>query len=98
MPATKERATPLLSASQPHVVGREVERIAGDLVEALDATMPVALAAQPEDVRAYLGAYRELTDRVLGALWADERPAWLAAALQQQAMSIPFTDWVGTYG
>ena len=98
MPAATQRTTPLLSASQPHVVGREVERIAGDLVEALDAAMPVALAAQPEDVRAYLDAYRELTDRILAVLWTDERPAWLTAALQQQAMSMPFTDWVGTYG
>src|SRR5688572_3735769 len=98
MPAAKERVSPLLSASQPHVVGRELERVAGDLIGELDHAMPVALAGQPEDVRVYVAAYRDLAERILATIWPDERPDWLPAVVQEHAMSVPFTDWVGTYG
>jgi hypothetical protein len=95
--ATKKRPVSLLSAAQPHRVGQSIERIAPDLVERIDSTLPGALAGQADDLRAYVAAYGDLTDRVLEAVEEDE-PGWLRAALGPEAMSIPFSKWVGTYG
>ena len=93
----EEAPASLLSASQPHRVGQSIERIAPDLIDRIDSTLPGALAGQPDDLRAYVAAYGELTERLLEAVEEDE-PGWLRAALGPEAMSIPFSKWVGTYG
>lgn len=93
----KKRPALLLSASQPHRVVQCIVRIAPDLIDRIDSTLPGALSGRPEDVRTYVTAYGELTDRLLDAIDGEE-PNWLRAALGPEAMSIPFSKWVGTYG
>lgn len=117
-------ADKLLSERTPGQVVRAAVRIGGATIEQIEASLPGALAGEREQVRLYVGAYREFTDRVLDAvgearpdlLMVDEdrhvllaievkghrrrpkRVQWLRAALEQEAMSVPFSGWVGTLG
>lgn len=106
------------------MVTRAAVWVAGGTVERIEATLPLALAGDRQQVRAYVYAYRELTDRLLSTV-GEARPdlvlvdsqhrvlvaveakvrgrqpatvPWVKAALEQQAMSVPFSDWVGTLG
>ncbi|MGH2714659.1 MAG: hypothetical protein ACRDM7_12385 [Thermoleophilaceae bacterium] len=106
------------------MVTRAAVRVAGATVEQIEATLPRALAGDRQQVRAYVSAYRELTDRMLNVV-GEGRPdlviidehqrvlvavegkvrgrqpttvSWVKAALEQEAMSAPFSDWVGTLG
>lgn len=119
-------AETLLYASQPRRVANSVSRIAGEAVSQIDTVMPDAVVGRRGMVRLYVRAYRDLTNRILGAV-QTARPdivildedrgvtlaievkarsqekvprggGWLRAALEQEAMSAPFTDWVGTFG
>lgn len=115
----------VLSESVPRKVADATEGLAGSMVEVIEASLPGALAGERAQVRAYVGAYRDLTGRVLDAVGAarpdllliDEKQqvafvvevkaggrsqpatvAWLRAALEQEAMSAPFSEWVGALG
>lgn len=113
----------VLSEPAPGKVADATEKIAGAMVREIDASLPRALAGERAQVRAYVHAYRMLTDEVLDAIGAERpdlimfdaahrrvlvagvksfaRPAavdWAKAALEQEAMSAPFSEWVGTYG
>lgn len=106
------------------MVTRAAVRVAGETVQEIESTLPRALAGDRGKVRAYVDAYRELTDRVLSVV-GEARPdlvlideqqrvlvaveakvrgrqpttvPWVKAALEQEAMSVPFSDWVGTLG
>lgn len=114
----------LLSEATASGVARAAVRLAGETVERLEAALPRALSGDRQQVRAYVHAYRELTDRMLHSV-SDARPdlivfddqhrvlvaveakvrgrqpatvSWVKAALEQEAMSAPFSDWVGTLG
>lgn len=108
----------------PSAVARAAVRIAGSTVAEIEASLPLALAGDRDQVRAYVGAYRELTSRVMTAV-ASVRPellkideqgqvivavdfksrrrsrttvSWVRVALEQEAINVPFGDWVGTLG
>jgi DNA-binding XRE family transcriptional regulator len=114
----------LISDPAPAVVARAAARIAGEAVDQIGAALPRALAGDRDQVRRYVAAYREFTDRLLDAV-SEARPdlvqfdqqhhvlvavdgnarkgrattvSWVKAALDQEAMSAPFSDWVGTLG
>ncbi len=114
-----------LSESVPRKVADAAEKIAGASLDEIEASLPGALAGERAQVRAYVDAYRSLTNRVLDAVGEarpdlilfDEahrviavievkttgqaRPAkvdWLKAALEQEAMSAPFSEWIGALG
>jgi hypothetical protein len=114
----------LISDPAPAVVARAAARIAGEAVDRIGTTLPLALAGDRHQVRSYVAAYRELTDRLLDAV-SEARPdliqfdeqhrvlvavdgqarrarartvTWVKAALDQEAMSAPFSGWVGTLG
>jgi hypothetical protein len=114
----------LISDPAPAVVARAAARIAGEAVDRIGSTLPGALDGDLDQVRRYVAAYRELTDRMLEAV-SEARPdliqfdeqhrvlvavegngrrgratkvSWVKAALDQEAMSAPFSDWVGTLG
>jgi transcriptional regulator with XRE-family HTH domain len=113
----------VLSESAPGKVADAAEKIAGAPIREIEASLPGALAGERAQVRAYVHAYRALTDEMLDAIGAERpdlivfdsahrpvivaelksfpRPAtvdWMKAALEQKAMSAPFSEWVGTYG
>ena len=114
----------LLTAADPRAVARAGAKIGGDAVGQIESALPGALAGRRGDVRAYVSAYRLLTDRVLAAA-AEARPdvisndengrvlfvarsktsgreretvAWMRAALENEAVSVPFSGWVGSLG
>jgi hypothetical protein len=114
----------LLTATTPGAVARAAAQIGGDSVEQIESALPGALAGRRSEVRAYVDAYRVLTDRVLEAA-AEARPdvisrdehgrvlfiaqpttpkqrpetvAWMKAALEHEAISVPFSGWVGRLG
>jgi hypothetical protein len=113
----------LLTASTPRAVARAAAAVAGDTVKDIESSLPRALDGERDQVRAYVGAYRELTGRVLeaagqarpdlvtigedGQLRVYEMKAhrqtaagvpWVKAALEQEAISAPFSAWVGALG
>src|ERR1039458_34273 len=101
---TADLADRLLSQSAPGKVSAAALRIAGGAVADIEASLPRALAGQRGQVRVYVDAYRVLTSRMLDAAH-QARPdllskavPWVRAALEQEAMSVPFSDWVGTFG
>jgi hypothetical protein len=120
--AVAKLALRLLNASTPGAVARAAAQIGGSSVEQIESALPRALRGERGQVRVYVDAYRELTDRVLEAaidarpdlIVSDngrvlvtqikpgaEQPAtvpWFRAALEQEAMSIPFGRWVGALG
>ncbi len=87
-------------------VARAAAEIGGSAVEAIEASLPGAIAGQRQEVRAYVAAYRELIDRILDGLGqshsdpTEVQPGgpWRNAVLEREAMKAPFTDWVGTLG
>jgi hypothetical protein len=114
----------LLTASDPRVVARAAARVGGDAIGHIEASLPGALAGRRDEVRAYVDAYRALTDSVLEVA-VQARPdlaardhdgrvvfvadaktpvrgstarGWMMAALEREAMSVPFSGWVGTLG
>jgi hypothetical protein len=114
----------LLTASDPRVVARAAVNVGGEAIAQIEATLPGALAGQSGQVRAYVHAYRTLTDRVLDAAadagveflsvdenghasfvvqaksrrWHPSAGRWMKPALEREAMSVPFSGWVGTLG
>jgi DNA-binding transcriptional regulator YiaG len=121
MPKVADR---LLTASDPRVVARAAARVGGDAIGQIESSLPGALAGRRDQVRAYVDAYRALTDSVLQVA-AQARPdlaargqdgrivfvadgkargragpgrGWMNAALEREAMSVPFSGWVGTLG
>lgn len=100
----------ILVGSDAGRIAGAVAHIAGAAVEEIESSLPGALAGDRRQVRSYVTAYRDLTARVLDALGEAreaktgapaQRPAgavWLRAVLEREAMSAPFTDWVGTLG
>lgn len=117
----------VLSESAPDKVADAAERLAGNTIIEIEASLPGALAGERIRVREYVGAYQALTSQVLDAvstartdlILVDEahqgtivvepksagsdRPqpaaiSWINAALAQEAMSAPFSEWVGALG
>jgi hypothetical protein len=114
----------LLTATTPSALARAAAEIGGDSIKQIESTLPGALAGRRSEVRAYVDAYRALTDRVLEAagearpdvifrdddgrvlfaaeVKASRRPpetvAWMRAALEHEAISVPFSGWVATLG
>jgi len=119
-----EVAARLLSEVTPSGVAPTALRVAGATVDRIESTLPRALAGERLQVRAYVDAYVELTDRMLNVI-GEARPdlvlvdeqrrvvvaveakmrgrrprkvSWVKATLEQEAMSVPFSEWVGTLG
>jgi hypothetical protein len=68
-------------------------------IERIESSLPGAIAGQPEAVRAYVSAYRELSDVIAAKMdYKPSGPSGELAVLAQGAMRAPFTDWVGTFG
>jgi len=90
---------PILQGSDAGQVGDSVAEIAGAALAQIERSLPGALAGDRREVHLYVGAYRRLTEEILAATGdARPQPAWFRAALEQSAMSVPFTDWVGLLG
>jgi len=93
----------LFTGSDVSRIAAALAQIAGAAVEAIEASLPGALTGDRRQLRAYVAAHRELTARVLDAVGEAQPEArsaapWLEAVLEREAMSTPFTDWVGTLG
>ncbi len=89
----------ILQGSDAGQVGDSVAELAGTVLDQIERSLPGALAGDRQQVHLYVDAYRRLTEEIL-ATTRDARPrvAWFRAALDQSAMSAPFTDWVGLLG
>lgn len=59
--------SPLLGAADVPEASRALHALAADLLEELDAILPLALHGSDEATRRYVAAYRALADRLLGA-------------------------------
>jgi hypothetical protein len=90
----------ILRDSAPSRIADLVTKLDAGSLAVIDAKMQRALAGDREGVRAYVDAYRRLADRVLEAAEGDraERLPWLRTALMGDAMSAPFSEWVGSLG
>ena len=85
-------------------VARTAARIGRGAVDAIESSLPGAIAGDRQEVRAYVTGYRELTGLILEAVDRSSGGdtyvdiPWLRTVLEREAMSAPFTDWVGTLG
>jgi transcriptional regulator with XRE-family HTH domain len=82
-------------------VAAAAEEIAGEAIAEIEASLPRALAGDREQVSLYVAAYGRLTDQLLDALADDkelEAVPWVKTVLRNEAMSAPFTYWVGRLG
>lgn len=86
-------------------VAGALKQAAGELLQEIELNLPRALAGDQRQVHAYVNAYRQLVDRVLEAIGETKalgekgvKAPWLKTALEQGAMSAPFTDWVSRLG
>lgn len=89
----------ILVGSEPSRVAGAVTEVAGAVLTEIEGSLPRALAGDRRQVHLYVDAYRRLVDLVLGAVGeARSETPWVRAALEQSAMSTPFSDWVGRLG
>jgi transcriptional regulator with XRE-family HTH domain len=92
----------ILGGSEPGRVAGAVEQIAEGALGEIEGSLPGALAGDRRQVHLYVNAYRRLADRVLdaagGAHLEQVGTPWFRAALEQSAMSAPFSEWVGRLG
>lgn len=88
----------LLRDTAPSRVADAVVKLDDGSLATIDASLPGALAGDREQVRAYVDAYKRLVDRVLEEVEDDRRdpPPLLRTALWGEAMSAPFSEWVGS--
>jgi hypothetical protein len=97
----KEIDHDLLRSPDARRVSDAVEKIGRGAIERIEESLPGAIAGGQGEVRAYVSAYRDLTQQILGVLPQSPAPRtapWSSAVLEREAMSAPFTDWVGTLG
>jgi len=89
----------LLRDTAPSRIADAVAKLDDGSLAEIDASLPRALAGDREQVRAYVNAYKRLTDLVLELAEADrpDRMPWLRTALWGEAMSAPFGEWVGSF-
>lgn len=93
----------ILSDTAPRRVADAAQKLAGEEMAAIEASLPRALAGDREQVGVYVAAYERLTERMLKAV-GEASPGLLAAAdehgrltlLQGEAMNAPFSAWVGS--
>lgn len=88
----------ILVGSEPGRVAGAVKQVAGGALAEIEGSLPGALAGDRRQVRLYVAAYRRLAGRVLDAVGEPAETPWFRAALEQSAMSAPFSDWVGQMG
>jgi hypothetical protein len=100
----------LICETAPRRVADAAERLGGEEMETIQASLPGALAGNREHVRLYVGAYGRLSERMLEAvegacpkLLSDAAGHHVAtpgakAVLWGEAMNAPFTYWVGSLG
>jgi hypothetical protein len=96
----------LLCETAPSRVADAAERLAGDELAAIDASLPGALAGDREHVRVYVSAYGRLTDRMLEAVGGacpdlvglDEshQVIWVAAVKSSAAPAEHEVPWLKT--
>lgn len=99
MDKTVER---LLCDTAPSRVADAALKIDGAAVAEIEASLPQALAGDREQVRIYVAAYDRLLERVLETV-EHAHPNFVSyhhakVVLQGEAMSAPFSDWVGSLG
>lgn len=88
----------ILVGSEPARVASAVKQLAREALTEIEGSLPGALAGDRRQVQLYVAAYRRLADRVLDAVGEPAETPWLRVALEQSAMSAPFSDWVGQMG
>jgi hypothetical protein len=87
----------LLCETAPSRVADAAERLAGEELAEIDASLPGALGGNRALVRLYVSAYGRVTDRMLEALGgAPKEVPWMKTVLWGEAMNAPFTAWVGS--
>lgn len=116
----------LLTGSPPKGVADAMTKIAEQAVKAIESSLPRAIAGDLGQVRAYVDAYRLLTEKMLDTV-GTARPdllafdrrhhvlllveskkmrghsqhrdiPWVRSMLAGEAMSAPFSPWVGKFG
>lgn len=89
----------ILVGSDARRIADAVAQVAGTALADIERSLSRALAGDRRQVHLYVDAYRRLADGVLGAVGkAPPKAPWFRAALEQGAMSTPFTDWIGRMG
>lgn len=88
----------LLHGSAPSRIADLAEYLAPEALEEIERSLLPALRGDGDEVRAYVGAYRRLGDRILEAIDKDRARTspLIRAILQGEAISAPFTEWVGS--
>jgi hypothetical protein len=88
-----------LMSSDARRVTEAAVKVHREAIERIGSSLPGAIAGQPEDVRAYVSAYRELSELIAVEMgYEPSGSSGEIAVLAQEAMRAPFTDWVGTLG
>jgi DNA-binding XRE family transcriptional regulator len=93
---TRRHGARLLDETAPSRVADAAERLAGEEMAAIDASLPGALAGDHENLVAYVAAHGRLAERILEALGEIEGAPWMKTVLRGEAMNAPFTTWVGS--
>jgi DNA-binding transcriptional regulator YiaG len=95
-----------LMGPDPGLIAGAVTKIGGKTLGEIEFSFQGAIGGDPQGVRAYVAAYRELSARILDAVrelhpgldgTAVEAP-WIRAVLEREAMGAPFTVWARMLG
>jgi DNA-binding XRE family transcriptional regulator len=89
----------ILRDTAPSRVADAAQKLAGDALAEIDASLPRALAGDHEQVRIYVSACGRLTDQMLAVVGPPRNRKsvpWIKAMLQGEAMNAPFSFWVGS--
>jgi DNA-binding XRE family transcriptional regulator len=93
----------LLEATPPKQIADAMTKIAEEAIDQIDRSLPRALEGDPSQVRLYVDAYCALSERALEAVEAGGKSPqanipWMRSMLAGEAMSAPFSQWVGSFG
>lgn len=94
----------LLDAMPPKQVADAMAKMAEEAVDQIDRSLARALAGDPSQVRIYVDAYCVLSERAIEAVEHSGRKSsqpnvpWMRSMLAGEAMSAPFSHWVGRFG